>query len=750
MAAQTEVQLVVQVVDKATGELRNIGNSFKGLEGATGQVIGLNQALGLVEKGLHLLEFAVTAPINQFKALADVSTDLVRKYDDAFLAQTRLRTVLRATGQGGEEQAKQLEALAQSLAKVTRFEDDAIVAGQALAVGAGVQAKDLQRFSEAALDLATFLGVDAVDGFRSLNQAIQTGTIRGFKSSISDAKDEAVRFNQVLDFVSRNLGGQARAAALGGAGAIDQLSNAFGDLEEDLGKVIADTPQFKAFIQTAREGIEALRDFIAANQIEVGNTFGAVFAASFQIAIEAAKVFINVLEGVGSAIVGITNLLSKIPGTGVDSPFAKIDDTIKEVEERLFRMQATGVDPADVFFGPSGLKDLEAETKQVVDGLLKERERLLADPLGVQGVKASIQTGLAGIEDLAGKLPKLLTPEGFVEKWKENAQALREAGGATEKLAEQSAVFTSNFGEFNKLLKDIRAQSQDLISIDFIKEFQAALQAGQIGVEKFVEELDLLRRHGELTQDQFDQLAASARNAFSAQATVPTGATSAPATTPGSSGRSVGPPSSGAPAASGGGGDSGIVAALKGAAEELRAAGAAQEKAAQEVASAAAGTEIAAQALAVVAGAMGQGLAAVADAAENLDAAAESAAGGLQSAMDTAAFRLTQAARRLYQAGDKLAGGQGLAPFQQGGVIQAPILPAVLHGPEAVIPLNERGAQFARQAFGIGEDGGGRGGTINVQIDVDRLELTDRAVDDMLAEFSRKLADRVLETARRR
>jgi hypothetical protein len=67
--------------------------------------------------------------------------------------------------------------------------------------------------------------------------------------------------------------------------------------------------------------------------------------------------------------------------------------------------------------------------------------------------------------------------------------------------------------------------------------------------------------------------------------------------------------------------------------------------------------------------------------------------------------------------------------------------------PEAVVPLDDRGAAFMRRA--LGNKLGGLGGGVTINIDVGSLELSDRGADKIVAEVSRKLYDKVLETSRR-
>lgn len=313
----------------------NTGDAESKIPRVTGQITDLASAIRLAQQAAHLLAEAIKFPITQFEALYDVSERLVRVYDEDVKATERLRTTLRLQGDSAGILTQRLLEQAGALQDVTRYQDDAIVSGQAYAASAlGIRAP-LERITQAAVDLAAHLDEDLSTAFRKLVQGGQTGSIRGFVQGISDAADESQRLEEVLDFVESNIGGTAQELAKIGAGPLDQLANSFNEFEEALGKTIAHNAEWQAFIQTSKEFFEALVKFIESDPERFGDFFGKVFSASFTLAAASVRVFIEVLDLAGRSIASIFETLDSLDFLpGFESPLTKIREEITRLQEQ--------------------------------------------------------------------------------------------------------------------------------------------------------------------------------------------------------------------------------------------------------------------------------------------------------------------------------------------------------------------------------------------------------------------------------
>jgi len=73
--------------------------------------------------------------------------------------------------------------------------------------------------------------------------------------------------------------------------------------------------------------------------------------------------------------------------------------------------------------------------------------------------------------------------------------------------------------------------------------------------------------------------------------------------------------------------------------------------------------------------------------------------------------------------------------FKEGGIGDfGSATPAMLHGPEAVIPLNQRGAAFMREAFGMG---GPSGQVIHTHVFLDGRQIALAVSDHQDSAFRR-------------
>ena len=797
MSDKNEVQFIVSVVDKATAEMQALNQNLSavgaaanraneqassGFEKAAEGAISLNQALELVEKGFHLLEQAIELPIRQFEKLLDVSIDLVKEYDRQYLGQVKLRSILKATGQGGEEQAESLQKLAESLELVTRFQEDAIVEGQHFALASGANVKIIPQMTEAALDLATAFGKDAAEGFRALTRAMNTGavTIDRNKVFTLQATDAYGRLQEAIRLTQERFPGLAREVATGGAGPIIKLENAINQLKQGLGALIAQSPPFQAFVKTANQFVTDLTKFFATHPEQGSKAFGLAFAASFQLAASAVEIFISILGAAGDAVVGLINLLDAALPEG-KSPIGRLRNEIEATKDSIKGLKAlqdavrTGENLGDFSRGmnpsapsqkslPSDATlsaEIEKATKKLDLLIVKQKQFETGDFFG--GTIDNTKRLAAELEKLISEAQAssttLADPIGAYDKALE--EAVNKTGDFTVAQEKQGAQIESGVNawkDLNDTFRSIRgpAKDADIAILQLGVDIEEFAGTGEAGITFLTKQLERLKEKGKLTQDQFDALTVSIRNAFSSSVNFAPGGGGGGggSSLPGGGGGGGGSSGGGAPA---GGGQSLIQiidqaiqklsAAIVGAASGLTGASNDLAQSSNLLGDAGAATGIAAIAMTEAAGVSFA-------AAEKLDSTADAQAKGanmLQSAsfsLSSVTDNLLKVARHLYEAANKLLGAPGGAPFAQGGIVTRPLIGS-FEGkvPEAVVPLDDRGAAFMRRA--LGNKLGGLGGGVTINIDVGSLELSDRGADKIVAEVSRKLYDKVLETSRR-
>jgi myosin heavy subunit len=242
-------------LDKTVGDnFRNVGN-YKSALGGLKSVLG---TLGIAFGARQIISFgkeAMDLSRIQEKAVAQVA---------AGLASTN-----NAVGYSLDE----LKAKASALQKETLFGDETIMTDltSVMLTFTNVTGEAFDRAQQSALDLSTRMGGDlkgaAVQLGKALNDPVRGVTaLRKVGVSFTESQQEQIKVltesgqlmaaqTIILDEMNHQFGGSAKAAAEADGG-ITQLSNAFGDAKEEIGKMLLEG--LKPTIQGLKEFFENL------------------------------------------------------------------------------------------------------------------------------------------------------------------------------------------------------------------------------------------------------------------------------------------------------------------------------------------------------------------------------------------------------------------------------------------------------------------------------------------------------------
>jgi ABC-type transporter Mla subunit MlaD len=801
MASDTEVQLVVSIVDKATQILTSINKAVDELgkkteetnkkveegskRGETG-ILSLNAAVELSVRGFELMKTAVEIPIEQFLKLFEVSEGLVRKYDAQFLAEQRLANAAKASGNATSEEVKGFNELSESMEKNSRFTAESIKEGMGLALIFGANAQTMPKVAKAAIDMAQAVGIDASQGFTKLGQAVETGALRPggsfgrasftFQKTGDAAKDLAT----VTDLALRLFGGSVDRSMKGGAASFVTMEHAVDALERKIGEIVSNSPQLIGFVNTVTKAADALKKFVEQNSELVGKTFGDAFAASFELASKGALLFVAALELAGKAISKIMNALDTLSHHGVGtSPFKGMTDDIAAQQSHIQDLFATLDAAAKKMSSPDStlgdvqnFENIKTEIGAATDKLKKMQDELAAIQGGnwFEGLGESIKSLAHDLDELAKKPREpVLTTAGFKSSVSSDAEAAAKSIGEAAANAEKFGK--TDMGPFLKQLEEIMSKSGQAKT--YVEQLLDAFKSQQPGDLPIVESLKNMQADGKITEQQMLELSKTIMEGMgeSAQAIQPVidklqalkdKAASFKSQGPGvpidfegtgGAGTSTGKSSSSASVGGIGGGGQAIDQAARAMSAAIDAAAARLTQAGTDLQEPAQALDQATTQQQATITSFDQAITNFSSGNEQLGAAAtallQSAAEQGQVSID-AGNALIQAANGLLEAANVLSRGQvqqSVPKLASGGVAYNNTLANVGDGgPEVILPLDARGMAFARSMLGGNEGGGG----IQVDIHVERLDLSDRAVDEVVQKFQRKLADRMLETARRR
>jgi len=245
-----------------------------------------------------------------------------------------LKFALASTGLLTDENVKSMEDFAAQLQETTAFEDDAVIASMALLQSlARLDTEGLQRATTAAADLATVLKIDIGTASRMLAKAAEGNTAALDKLGLEFKKGstDAETFANVLDTLEKRFGGAAQAQAKTFAGALAQLSNLYGSLQENVGKIIVQNPAVIAAFTTIKSAITKLAESISKM---FGKNNSDAVADFFRLMLDGSAAVILTMDAVGRifSVVADTVMASiRIMALGIVTPIAGILEVISLV-----------------------------------------------------------------------------------------------------------------------------------------------------------------------------------------------------------------------------------------------------------------------------------------------------------------------------------------------------------------------------------------------------------------------------------
>lgn len=185
--------------------------------------------------------------------LAGVFAQASKAAEEAETATRRLEAIMRATGNTSGYTAAQFAVMADNLARVTQFDDEAFRTATATILRFGdVTGKQLERTIKLSADLAAFMGSDLPAAAETLGKAIASPTqgmdrLQRAVGYFTDQQKAAIKAmdeggdrlgaqNALLDILRKRIGGTAEVMNQGLTRATKDLSKAINELLEAAGK----------------------------------------------------------------------------------------------------------------------------------------------------------------------------------------------------------------------------------------------------------------------------------------------------------------------------------------------------------------------------------------------------------------------------------------------------------------------------------------------------------------------------------
>jgi hypothetical protein len=223
-------------------------NAGKGSNQFAASLKNLAGTMGLVFGAQQILKFA---------------QDSVKAANVQLQAEGKLRQAL----QGREAMYDRLTKRASELQKVTVIGDEAIIQQQAFLAAQGRSEEEINKTIDAAIQLSTVMDTDLETAVMQLDATLEgnVGKLGKLDAGFKGLTQEQLKNGGAIDLVNQKYKGFAEQAAATGTGRIKQLENAFGDLQEEIGKQL---------LPTLQEGAITLNNFIQA--VDWNEVFGRI------------------------------------------------------------------------------------------------------------------------------------------------------------------------------------------------------------------------------------------------------------------------------------------------------------------------------------------------------------------------------------------------------------------------------------------------------------------------------------------
>lgn len=222
---------------------------------ATKNIVKLNQSL----EALKTIWSAVSGVVNTAIQFAISSLNAFGEQEKAI---SKLVNALKNQGITAENVSKDMISYAEKLEAITAFSDENIIASQAMLTTFGIAGKSMKEAEIAALNLAAGLDVDLHTATMMVGKAFvgQTTMLGKLGFKFVETESNAQTFARALDQINGKWGGAAEAQAKTYLGRVQQLKDAFSNLQEEIGLRL--NPTVSIFIELLKKATNITTELI--------------------------------------------------------------------------------------------------------------------------------------------------------------------------------------------------------------------------------------------------------------------------------------------------------------------------------------------------------------------------------------------------------------------------------------------------------------------------------------------------------
>lgn len=385
-------------------------------------------------------------------------------------AMTRLATALDLTGEKSDEALKSFENFADEMERTSKFGDDLVLSQLAVAKSFGVTNDQAEKLVKAAIELSSATGQSLDSAVQALGKTFSgvTGKLDEQIPVLKSLTKEQLASGEALNVVLDRFGGSAAREIETFSGALLQLENSFGNLQESFGVAIVENQAVIAAFQAITDALRKLETFVKNNREEVNDFITFMvrgFAVSLPVATTVLEFFIKNLQAmvaVGSlsftALLKVTELFARgfgsliktqsdvfltfvegllygidnIPGVGkalgaVGLDAGKAADDVEKLRSKFNRFVDQGVD---------GVGDLQKKSQDFTENTVKKFEKFND---GFDKFQGAVDQAVQGVFDADGRI--IESGKKAADKRREFVREVAVDAKELKKLAEEVLKF---------------------------------------------------------------------------------------------------------------------------------------------------------------------------------------------------------------------------------------------------------------------------------------------------------------------
>lgn len=320
MGAKTQHDFVLVGKDRASKVIKGVAKTTDSLIDSTFKLTGI------ISNSINIVGGMASA----MGKLASVMRQPIQLAAEQARVEAQLDAVLRSTGEAAGLNAEQLKTMAAEMQRSTQFGDEAVIGMQNLLLtftNIGGSGGIFERTTKVALDVSTAMGMDLKSSALQLGKALNdpaTGLSMLTRVGITFSEEQKAVIKQlqatgdmagaqtvILQELERQFGGSAEAMRDTFAGSVEAAQNSFGDLQEQIGRLVIENPVVTAAIQKFSDFVAELGAGVAGTGgkfSEAGEFLRDLVKNGVDLAVQAFAVAIDAAAYLADTLAGNTGL----------------------------------------------------------------------------------------------------------------------------------------------------------------------------------------------------------------------------------------------------------------------------------------------------------------------------------------------------------------------------------------------------------------------------------------------------------